>query len=37
MYGTYATNKTILYLQNNTYLQSVYNVYNVYNVRYLRY
>ena len=21
MYGTYATNKTILYLQNNTYLQ----------------
>ena len=22
MYGTYTTNKTILYLQNNTYLQS---------------
>ena len=21
MYGTYASNKTILYLQNNTYLQ----------------
>ena len=36
MYGTYATNKTILYLQNNTYLQCdiltlltiIYSTYN---------
>ena len=43
MYGTYATNKTILYLQNNTYLQCeiltlltiLYSTYNTKNLQYL--